>query len=135
MSKDFLGQGWKFPIEVDSSTGRIKTVSYEDDIREALMIILGTTKGERAMRPDFGSNVNRFVFESMNASNTQLLKKEVLKAIQQWEPRVRDVEVDVNPDPKDKSRLMVEIAYVVRKTNNLFNLVYPFYIAEGTKVE
>lgn len=135
MSKDFLGQGWKFPIEVDPSTGRIKMVSFEEDIREALLVILGTAKGERVMRRDFGSKVNQFVFEAMDAGSNHRLRKEVQKAILEWEPRVKDVEVSVSPDPKDKSRVLVDISYVVRKTNNLFNLVYPFYITEGTGAE
>ncbi|MCD6482266.1 MAG: GPW/gp25 family protein, partial [Candidatus Izimaplasma sp.] len=61
MKSSFLGTGWKFPIEVDSTTGRIKTVSYEDDIKESIFIILGTGKGERIMRPDFGSNINKYI--------------------------------------------------------------------------
>lgn len=53
-AKDFLGTGWKFPVEVDEITGRIKMSSYEEDIQEAIGIILKTRKGERMMRPDFG---------------------------------------------------------------------------------
>lgn len=135
MSKEFLGRGWKFPIEVDKTTGRIKTVSDEEDIKESLMLILNTAKGERVMRKDFGSKVNDFVFESLNATSVNLLKKEIKKAILEWEPRVTNVSVIVTNDRVDKTRLNIDIGYRVRSTNNLFNLVYPFYITEGTKTE
>lgn len=135
MAKEFLGRGWKFPIEVDKTTGRIKTVSDEEDIRESLLLILNTAKGERVMRKDFGSKVNDFVFESLNATHINLLKKEIKKAILEWEPRVTNVKVNVLKDRLKKELINIEIGYQVRATNNLFNLVYPFYITEGTKTE
>lgn len=135
MGKEFLGRGWKFPVKIDPSTGRFVTSEYEDDIKEAIEIILNTSKGERVMRSDFGSNVLNYIFETMDATTINLFKKEVEEAIFLWEPRVRDIEVNINKDNKDANKLLVEISYVVRKTNNLFNLVYPFYVNEGTKSE
>ncbi|WP_432666837.1 GPW/gp25 family protein [Wukongibacter baidiensis] len=135
MGKEFLGRGWKFPIKVDPSTGRIMTSEYEDDIKESIEIILNTSKGERIMRSEFGSNLKRFIFESTDATTMNLLKREIEYAIFNWEPRVKDVSVEIKKDVKDPTRLLIDINYVVRKTNNLFNLVYPFYINEGTKVE
>lgn len=135
MGKEFLGRGWKFPVKVDPSTGKIMTSEYEEDVEEALKIILNTNKGERIMREDFGSNAFDYVFRSMDETNMNLLKIEVEQAILNWEPRVRDVEVTIDQDIDNSNKLLVQISYVVRKTNNLFNLVYPFYINEGTKIE
>lgn len=135
MSKSFIGTGWKFPVSVDPSTGRIQSSSMEDDIREAIEIILGTAKGERIMRKDFGSRIKDFVFESPDATTLNLLKREVKIALSEWEPRITDLEVDVFKDPDQQTKLVIEINYRVRKTNNLFNLVYPFYINEGTRIE
>lgn len=134
MGKEFLGKGWKFPIKVEPSTGRIMTSEYEEDVEEALKIILNTAKGERIMRPKFGSNTFNYVFSLMNATNINLLKREIQEAILHWEPRVKNVEVNIDRSTKD-NELLVQVSYVVRKTNNLFNLVFPFYINEGTKVE
>lgn len=135
MSKSFIGTGWKFPVSVDPSTGRIQSSSMEEDIREAIEIILGTAKGERIMRKDFGSRIKDFVFESPDATTLNLLKREVKIALSEWEPRITDLEVDVFKDPDEQTKLVIEINYRVRKTNNLFNLVYPFYINEGTRIE
>lgn len=131
MSKDFLGRGWKFPIEVDPITGRIRSVEYEDDIAEAIKIIITTIRGERIMRPDFGSGIESYLFEGNNATTAQMIKNEVLQAIIKWEPRVHEVEVEVESDPYADHRLNITIQYTVRTTNNLYNLVYPYYLYEG----
>ncbi|WXR60687.1 GPW/gp25 family protein [Peptostreptococcaceae bacterium AGR-M142] len=133
MSKDFLGRGLSFPIRVDKSTGKIKMVFAEDDIKESIRIILGTKKGERVMRPDFGSRLNEFIFESVDATTLFLIEEEVKSAITNWEPRVEDVSVKASLEDHSDGRVDIKIEYRVRMTNNLFNLVYPFYLKEGKK--
>lgn len=133
MSEAFLGRGWKFPIEVDATTGRIKMSEYEEDIAEAIRIILGTAKGERVMRPDFGCGAQQFVFGNTDETTLRLLESSIAEAIRIWEPRVHEVEVVADPDAMDPGKLLLRIAYAVRTTNNLYNQVYPFYIHEGSK--
>lgn len=131
MSKDFLGRGWKFPIEVDPLTGRIRSVEHEEDIAEAIKIIISTTKGERVMRPQFGSGIESYLFEGNDATTMQMIQNEVLQAIMKWEPRVHEVEVEVESDRQWDNQLNINIQYTVRTTNNLYNLVYPYYLYEG----
>lgn len=132
MEKAFLGKGWKFPIEVDETTGRIKMSAYEEDIAEAIRIILWTSKGERVMRPDFGCGLRNYVFSTMDATSLRLLASDIEEAIRVWEPRVEHAEVTISDNEIDSGKLMINIDYVVRSTNNLYNLVYPFYIHEGS---
>jgi len=132
MSKEFLGRGWKFPIEVDELTGRVKSSQFEDDIAEAIKIIIWTSKGERVMRPDYGSGIEQYLFENNDALTLQLIENEVLSAIMKWEPRVHEVEVEVKPDLSEDNRLNIHVQYTVRTTNNLYNQVYPFYLYEGS---
>jgi len=128
----FLGRGWKFPVQVDPVTGKIMMADGEDDIAEAIRIILMTYHGERVMRPDFGSKLNDFVFGLTDPTTLGVIESEIKHAIMTWEPRVTKVEVQVQPD-KVTDQLWININYAVRSTNNLFNLVYPFYINEGTR--
>ena len=123
VSQDFLGRGWKFPPQVDETTGRIRTVGYEEDIAEAIRIILFTRKGERAMRPEFGS--------TMDFTTIKRMERELLEAIIRWEPRVIEPEVRVDTERLDEGLIRVEVRYVVRTTNNPYNLVFPYYINEG----
>ncbi|MEX1030871.1 MAG: GPW/gp25 family protein [Paenibacillaceae bacterium] len=133
MDKPFLGRGWKFPIQVDSTTGRIRMSEGEEDIKEAIKIILRTTKGERVMRANFGCSLDRFVFDSTDPTTLRQLEYTIEEAIRNWEPRVEDTEIHAVPDSKDSAKLLLNIAYKVRATNNLFNLVFPFYLEEGVK--
>ncbi|MTI85722.1 MAG: GPW/gp25 family protein [Firmicutes bacterium] len=132
MSKEFLGKGWKFPVQVDPLTGRIKMSEQEDDIAESIRIILSTLPGERVMRAEFGCNAYNYVFGLTDQTTLSMLEDSVKEAVMVWEPRVHNVEVQVVSGERDPGKLLINISYVVRTTNNLFNLVYPFYINEGT---
>ena len=133
MSKAFLGKGWKFPVEVDPATGRIMQAHYEDDIAEAIRIIIWTARGERVMRPDFGCGIERYLFEGTSDMTLRLIESEVAESIRMWEPRVDQVEVRAERDDRDPAKLLIHVQYEVRNTNNLFNQVYPFYLYEGTQ--
>jgi phage baseplate assembly protein W len=129
MTKEFLGKGWKFPVKVDSS-GRIALSLYEEDIREAIRIILLTGKGERVMRPDFGAGLHDFVFDTMSVTNIGTMQSAIQNALMEWEPRIELLSVNVEPDRGDIGTLLIDIDYRVRATNNQFNLVFPFYITK-----
>ncbi|MEG1459121.1 MAG: GPW/gp25 family protein [Acetivibrio sp.] len=132
MVKDFLGTGWKFPVEVDETTGRIKTSSYEKDVEEAIRLILLTRKGERAMEPTFGCDIQNYLFEVLDYTTMSQMEHEILESLLLWEPRIIDPEVKVEADEVEIGRINIQISYVVRATNNPFNVVYPYYINEGT---
>jgi uncharacterized protein len=83
------------------------------------------------MRPDFGCGIHEFVFCSMNVVNLHLIENEVREALIMWEPRINVIRVKVESDVEE-GRLLIEIEYQVRTTNTRFNLVYPFYLKEGT---
>lgn len=127
--KAFLGVGWAFPIAADG--GDVALAAYEDDIRQAIRIILGTRPGERALRPDFGSGLADLVFEPMNTTTLTLARRRVEEALVRWEPRIDTLTVRVTATPAD-ALLSIAIDYRVRTTNTFYNLVYPFYLAEGS---
>ena len=124
---DFLGQGWRFPLAVDA-TGRVSMAPGDRDIEESIKTILRTSKGERLMRPEFGSSIHDFVFAPNNATTAGLLAYHVREALLRWEPRIEINEVEVQPDPLEPSQIRIEIGYTVKATNDARNLVYPFYL-------
>ena len=125
--RHFLGQGWRFPLGVDGRGG-LGLSRYENDIEEAIKIILGTAQGERVMRPEFGSSIHEFVFAPNNATTAGLLAYHVNEALARWEPRIDVTEVNVQPDSLEPSRVLIDIDYVVKSTNDEVNMVYPFYL-------
>ena len=132
-SRDFLGRGLKFPLQVDPRTGKLSMVSHEEDIREAIEIILRTMQGERVMRPEFGTNVMEYVFSASSSSLRQSLANEVKTQLLYQEPRITDVEAECRELNEQTGALVVEVRYTVRSTNNRYNHVYPFYITEGSE--
>lgn len=129
--KEFLGVGFQFPVRVDSVTGRMKTSSYEDDITEAIRIILMTRKGERVMRPEFGCKIHEFTFGTTDYTSISRMKTAVMDSLVLWEPRIKDIEVEIEMSKEENAELLIYINYTVRATNNPYNLVYPFYMNEG----
>jgi phage baseplate assembly protein W len=126
----FLGVGWAFPVCIEAGT--TATAAYEEDVRQAIRIILGTNPGERVMRPDFGAGLNQFVFEPINIATMEALKTRVQEALVDWEPRIDVEEVQVTADDTEGNKLLVDVKYHVRATNTHANLVYPFYLREGS---
>lgn len=130
-SKAFLGIGWAYPLRLTADDS-VATAAYEEDIRQAIHIILGTNPGERLMRPDFGAGLRDFVFEPVNTTTMVLLENRVRGALNTWEPRIDLLDVSVRLDAGEPGKLLVDISYEVRSTNSQQNLVYPFYLQEGS---
>lgn len=131
----FLGVGWRFPIGIERAEGisRIAISAYHRSIEESIRIILGTSRGERVMRPDFGCDLQRLVFAPNNTSTAGLAIFYVQEALGKWEPRIELLTVDANPAPdqpdkKEAHLLLITIEYRVISTNTEQNLVYPFYL-------
>jgi phage baseplate assembly protein W len=127
MSKSFLGVGWRFPV-LPGSESQIAMAHYEDSIRQSIWIILGTAKGERVMRPDFGCGIHHLVFAVNSAGTAGRVISAVREALILWEPRIDLLNVNASSQGAQGNMLLIEIEYRVRATNNTFNLVYPFYL-------
>jgi phage baseplate assembly protein W len=129
MYRIFLGKGWQFPVAVDDR-GELEVAAYEESVRQSIWLILGTAKGERVMRPDFGCGIYEMVFE-VNSSTTAAEAAEAVRdALLSFEPRIDVLDIEVSPG-EDGEVLYISIDYQVRATNTVFNLVYPFYL-EGS---
>lgn len=131
--KEFLGRGLKFPLQVDPRTGKLAMVSEEEDIREAIGIILRTSYGERVMRPTFGSNTMDYAFAPVSSHVKERIIADVRAALLDQERRITDLEVYCTEIDERNGMLVLQIAYTVINTNNRFNHVYPFYTTEGSR--
>jgi uncharacterized protein len=123
---DFVGAGWAFPPDT-SPSGGIALVTREREIEQAIQIILLTHPGERPMRPRFGCPLRDFMFRSADNSTAIELSLAVKSAVMQWEPRVDVVDVVVSPGGDERNRLDIQVIYRIKHTNDMRNLVHPFY--------
>jgi phage baseplate assembly protein W len=128
-AKAHLGVGWAFPVK--PSGGRLTYASYEEDIVQAIGIILLTERGERLMLPQFGAGIRHYVFEPNSPTTCRSIEEAVRAALVDWEPRIDLERVEAVPDEGEPNRLLIHIDYVVRATNTFYNRVYPFYLYEG----
>lgn len=126
----FLGTGLHFPIIVDEVTGRMQESAYEENIKESIYLIIMTRKGERMMRPDFGCDIHRYMFDTVDYTTLNRMKCAVEEALIRWEPRITDVKVEIADMVQEKNAVQIEITYKVRTTNSPYNLVFPFYLEE-----
>ena len=126
MEQDFIGAGWAFPVAVDSR-GAIALARGTDELEQAIGLILMTYRGERPMRPAFGSLLRDFVFAGATLENAAAIETEVRQTLLRWEPRVDVVRVDVTPGRDEAGLLYIDIHYLVKATNDQRNLVFPFY--------
>ena len=131
--KEFMGRGLRFPLQIDPVTGKFAMVSEEEDIAEAIGIILNTVQGERVMRPDFGSNVLDYTFSAASDTVRQSLAFDLREQLGYLEPRIDEIDVRCTDSDELEGAIVVEVSYVVRSTNNRYNRVYPFYRTEGSE--
>jgi uncharacterized protein len=129
--KDFLGRGWAMPVELDPRTGLVASVAYEEDIRQSIRIILETAPGERVMRPNFGCGIHEMVFSAVDSTVIQRIRSVVEEALRRCEARIEVLGIVVDEAPSAEGTLLIELEYRVRKTNQVGNLVFPFYFREG----
>lgn len=128
MARAFLGSGWGFPVQPDATAGRLAAAEHEESVRQSVWIVLGTAKGERVMRPDFGCDLYDLVFSVNDASAAGRVAQAVRTALLAHEPRIDLVDVQVRQAGDAGEQMLLSIDYRVRATNNAFNLVYPFYL-------
>lgn len=128
MEKAFLGRGWKFPPQIGHD-GAFVLSEGDEDIREAILIILKTAKGERPMEPEFGCGIHDYVFEVVNQTTIVRMQEAIKKALLLYEPRIEVLKVA--GEYAEEGMLLFSIDYRVIATNSRYNLIYPYYISEG----
>jgi phage baseplate assembly protein W len=124
---DFVGAGWAFPLSTDA-TGGIALVVREQEIEQAIHLILATAPGDRPMRPEFGCRIHEHVFGPANAATAGQIAYDVQDALERWEPRIDLLDVRVSFDHVEAGRLYVDVSYAIRGYNEPRNLVFPFYV-------
>jgi len=127
MTVDFIGAGWAYPLGTDA-TGAVALVTREREIEQAITLILGTARGERPMRPEFGCRIHDHVFGPATSATAGKIAYDVREALQRWEPRIEVSDIRVSFEDIESGALYVDVGYLIRGTNDPRNLVFPFYV-------
>jgi phage baseplate assembly protein W len=133
-SNSFLGTGWSFPPAFDNETGLVEMVSGNEDIHQSLNILLSTSLGERVMQPEYGCNLNDYMFESLSSTLIGIIRQKVANSILYYEPRIIAESIDVTAaDSSDllEGRFTITVEYTIPETNSRYNYVYDYYLHEA----
>ena len=115
--------GWTFPIGVDPKTGRISTNDLQTDIRQSIKILLETRKNERLGRPDYGSRIDSYMFETIDKTLMADIKYDITQLISYWESRIDALGIDITPD-EDDGCLRVNILYRIKELDQTDEFIY-----------
>ena len=125
----FLGRGWNFPPIL--TDGGVVMAAYEKDIEQSLYVLFSTSPGERVNRYDYGCPLRRYAFEPINTEVTVRMRNDITRAITLFEPRIMLEEVSFE-EHVSEGVLLIQLIYTIIRTNSRSNMVYPFYLNEGT---
>lgn len=109
-------------------------ISDEADIKNSMEILLSTRVGERILQPKYGCNLDEILFEPLTVSLQTYIKDLVFTSIYYFEPRIKPENVTLIPSAEE-GLVIVSVEYLIRATNTRHNLVYPFYLNEGTNIK
>ena len=130
VSPDVIGRGWAFPLGVNSRGG-IDLAEGDDEIRQAILLIVRTRRGARVMRPEFGCRIWELLFAPNDVGTWTMAGHHVREALGWWEPRIEVDDVRAVPDPDDPGIVQVEVDYTIKATHDARSLVFPFYLIPG----
>ena len=137
-SQDFLGRGWKFPIEFKKPAhqpGTAVMLTGEEDVRNSLEVLFATRSGERVMHSSYGSALESFLFMPINKSTLTYMQAIISDEILFNEPRITLNDIEIEQAVSESGRLNIKIDYTISATNNRYNYVFPFYINEATNLK
>lgn len=110
--------GLAFPVVQTGTGGFFSRTDGIETIMAGLKQLILTTKGERPMKPDFGTNLRRFVFEQYDPVLSSKIEEDIANAILKYEPRVKLTKIQVTPDERvgkqDKNVLFIRLYYQVK---------------------
>jgi phage baseplate assembly protein W len=129
---ELLGTGLAFPVAVDAHRG-IALAEGRQDVEQAIGIILATAPGERPMRPEFGCDIHRMVFERLNGATMSRMERAIRAALHRWEPRIAVEQVSIDLGEPNTGELLIDVGYRLRTSNSRRNLIYPFYLVPATE--
>lgn len=119
--------GWRFVHpDLDRSDGNagirlhprggVATVGGAAAVRQSVLMLLSTRRGERVMRPEYGCDLHELVFAPCDGTTAGLALHYVRQALGRWEPRAKVVRLDANFLPERPGTLMIQLTYEVRST-------------------
>ncbi len=119
-----LGTGWNFPPQFLNNGKDVSLVADEEDVHQALGILISTALKERLNYSDYGCDVKQFMFEEVNRGLVLEIQQMILNSIYDYEPRVQVDNIEVTQSEDNAQELLISIDYQIISTRSKENLEY-----------
>ena len=86
-------------------------------IKQAIVNLLLTNKGERLMNPNYGSDIRRYLFEPLDYGTANQIKGNIRDTIERFEPRITVVRLQASPNYDDNG-FDITMTYSIRGTDD-----------------
>ena len=86
-------------------------------IKQAIVNLLLTNKGERAFKPDYGSNIRSYLFEPLDFATAGQIELSIKNTLSEFEPRINVLGIDTFPN-YDTNSFNVDMTYEIIGSNN-----------------
>lgn len=80
-------------------TKDLPSLTNQNAIIRSIRNLVQTIPNERFFSPLLGSNVRSSLFEFVDFGTASVIKDQIINVISNYEPRVSDVQVEVDPQP------------------------------------
>ena len=91
-------------------TKDLPILKNESAIRRSVRNIVETIPTEKFFNPDFGSDVYKSLFDFVDFGTANIIQDQIKTAINNFEPRVENVRVEVDPSP-DENEFEIVVVY------------------------
>lgn len=133
-SSDFTYTDLKLDLEFDYTRSNeflkrkeVRDLKIDYDyaaIRNSIFNLFTTIPGQRILNPNFGLNLQRYLFLPINENVARSIGYEILQGINTFEPRVRVQNIDVKIDEVNQQYLVTLIvAMITLETSSSFKFV------------
>ena len=114
-----------------SLAGGVEMVENQASVRQAILLLLSQTPGERVMRPDYGCELHKLVFSPNDDTTAGLAIHYVRKALNKWEPRIDILKLDAVRNESDSARLDIILNYRVKITQQEDQIIHSMVLSGG----
>ena len=85
-------------------------------IKQSIVNLVLTNKGERLFNPDYGSDIRSFLFEPLDYAVAGIIKNNMQLSLTKYEPRIKVTSITCKPNFEDNG-IDVEMTYEIRGTD------------------
>lgn len=101
--------------------GDLKAETDREAVKQSMRAIMNTLPGERVYRPEFGCDLQQFLFQPIDRFTADAIGNKILSTFERFEPRVEIDEVSVNAN-HEQQIYEINVHYTLRSTGEVDRL-------------